>query len=142
MDGFSKPGLAVAAGILSDPDGRVLIARRPDGADHAGWWEFPGGKIRVGETSMQGLIRELGEELGITVRSATELMTFDHEYSDRIVRLHVWRVTEYAGEPAGREGQPIKWVAIPELMEERLLPADAPIIEELSSRFNRSSIQN
>jgi len=121
----------VAVGVLADEAGRALIAQRPGGSHQAGWWEFPGGKIHETETPLQGLIRELREELGIVVRSAVALLTFTHEYPEQIVRLHVWRVIEYDGRPTGREGQPLRWVPVADLMVERLLPADEPIVTAL-----------
>jgi 8-oxo-dGTP diphosphatase len=134
-----KPGISVAAGVLLDRDGRALIAQRPGGAHQEGWWEFPGGKIRADETPLQGLVRELSEEIGIEVRSADELLTYDHEYPDRIVRLHVWRVTDYAGRPSGMENQPLRWVAIGDLMVEDLLPADEPIVAALQQMVSSNS---
>ncbi len=134
MGGRSKPGIAVAAGVLADDAGRVLIAQRPDGVDQAGWWEFPGGKLHAGETPHEGLVRELNEELGIAVQSTVELLTYKYEYPDRVVRLHVWCVTKYAGRPTGREGQPLRWIAIPDLMDEGLLPADEPIVTALARK--------
>lgn len=131
MSSPEKPQIAVAAGILTDSKGRVLIARRPEGAHQGGWWEFPGGKLRRGETPLQGLIRELREELGIEVRAARPLLAYRHEYPERVIDLHVWRVTEFVGEPAGVEGQPLRWVAIAELTTVGLLPGDQPIIAAL-----------
>lgn len=127
----NKPEIVVAAGILTDANGRALIARRPDGAHQAGWWEFPGGKLRLGETPLEGLTRELREELGIEVRAAQPLLSYRHDYPERVVHLHVWRVNEFAGEPAGAEGQPLCWLPIGELLEAGLLPADRPIVDAL-----------
>lgn len=126
-----KPQIDVAAGILSDGTGRVLIAQRPEGAHQGGWWEFPGGKLRRGENPLEGLIRELREELGIEVRAARPLLAYRHEYPERVVDLHVWRVTEFSGEPVGLEGQPLRWVPIAELATVGLLPGDQPIIAAL-----------
>ncbi|MGI9343498.1 MAG: 8-oxo-dGTP diphosphatase MutT [Gammaproteobacteria bacterium] len=131
MSAAQKPEIEVAAGVLTDAAGRTLIACRPEDGHLGGWWEFPGGKLDARETPLQGLTRELHEELGIKVRAATPLVEYTHEYRDRIVRLHVWRVTQYDGEPTGIEGQPIKWTRIQELPEAGLLPADLPIIDVL-----------
>ena len=139
MGASSKPGIAVAAGILADQAGRVLITRRPEGSDQGGWWEFPGGKIRAGETPLQGLVRELDEELGIIVQSASALLTYAHEYPDRVIKLHVWRIWEYAGRPAGLEGQPLRWVPVSELMDGGLLPADRPIVDALQQIISSNS---
>jgi 8-oxo-dGTP diphosphatase len=134
-----KSRIAVAAGVLLDQDGRALITRRPEGTDLAGWWEFPGGKIEAGEEPLQGLIRELDEELGIVVRSASALVTCDYEYPEYVVNLHAWQVTDYAGQPSGREGQPLEWVAISELMSYGLLPADEPIVAALQQIISSNS---
>ncbi len=118
----------VAAGVLQDTRGQVLISQRLPGTHQAGAWEFPGGKINVGETA---LTRELAEELGIVVRTAAPLTRFTHRYADRSVVLDVWRVTEYDGMPRGLEGQPIRWAAPESLLEQGLLSADRPIIDAL-----------
>ncbi len=131
MDDSAKSGVVVAAGILVDHEGRALVAQRPDDAEQGGWWEFPGGKMHPGESPFDGLVRELDEELGISVKSASPLVEYVHEYPDRIVHLHFLRVTEYTGKPMGREGQPLRWVEIPELMDNGLLPADRPAVEVL-----------
>lgn len=127
----SQPLVRVAAGIIEDAQGRVLIARRPEAAHAGGYWEFPGGKIAAGETPAEGLVRELREELGIVVESASPVTRYRHTYPERVVELHVFRVARYAGEPAPLEGQPLRWVAIAELGSADLLPADRPIIEAL-----------
>lgn len=126
-----KPEIAVAAGILIDDQGRALITQRPDGAHQAGWWEFPGGKIDRAETPLEALKRELREELGIYVRRADPLMAYRHEYPERVVHLHVWRVEDYRGVPTGIEGQVLRWAPVDELMDNGLLPADLPIVQAL-----------
>jgi 8-oxo-dGTP diphosphatase len=140
MDGSGKSFVSVAAGVLVDYAGRVLVARRPEGSDQAGWWEFPGGKLRPGEVPLEGLVRELGEELGIGVQSASALMTYDHEYPDRVVRLHIWRVEKYSGRPAGMEGQSLRWTAVSNLMDGGLLPADRPIVDALQPLVDQPKI--
>ena len=121
----------VAAGVLQDTRGQVLISQRLPGAHQAGAWEFPGGKIHAGETPLAALTRELAEELGIVIRTAAPLTRFQHDYADRTVVLDVWCVTEYDGMPQGLEGQPIRWAAPEELLEQGLLPADRPIVDAL-----------
>ncbi len=130
--------LLVAAGVLRDDLGRVLIARRPDGGHAGGFWEFPGGKIQVDETPLQGLVRELAEEIGIAVSAAAPLMTFRHSYPERVVELHVFEVTHYSGEAQGLEGQPIRWVAVDELASAGLLAADQPIAVALATSRDRA----
>ena len=132
---MSKPekslSVNVAAGVLQDTRGQVLISQRLPGTDQAGAWEFPGGKIKVGETPLTALTRELAEELGIVVRTAAPLTRFTHRYADRSVVLDVWRVTEYDGMPRGLEGQPIRWAVPESLLEQGLLLADRPIVDAL-----------
>ena len=125
------PRIHVVAGVLSDASGRVLVARRPEGAHLAGLWEFPGGKLMPGEPREAGLARELAEELGVRVLSAHPLIEVEHRYPDRVVALDVWNVRSFAGEPRGREGQRIEWRAVHELDPAELPPADAPVLAAL-----------
>ena len=135
MPGLTPPELIlVAAGVLRDASGRVLIAQRPDGKHAAGFWEFPGGKIQAGESPLQALCRELAEEIGIVVSAATPLMTFRHSYSERVVELQVFEVSHYSGEPRGLEGQALRWVAVDALGSVGLLEADQPIAAVLVER--------
>ncbi len=126
-----SPSINVAAGVLLDIRGQVLISRRLPGTHQAGAWEFPGGKIKVGETPLAALTRELTEELGIIITAAAPLTRFTHRYADRTVVLDVWRVTEYDGMPRGLEGQPIRWAALESLLVLGLLLADRPIVDAL-----------
>ncbi len=135
MPGLTPPELIlVAAGVLRDASGRVLIAQRPDGKHAAGFWEFPGGKIQAGESPLQALCRELAEEIGIVVSAATPLMTFRHSYPERVVELQVFEVSHYSGEPRGLEGQALRWVAVDALGSVGLLEADQPIAAVLVER--------
>lgn len=128
------PGrIQVAAGVLSDRHGRVLITRRAPGSHQGGAWEFPGGKLGPGESPREALERELAEELGIRVQKAACLITVEHDYPDRSVRLHVFQVTRWVGEPRGLENQPLNWLPPQELMGTGLLPADEPIVKLLLS---------
>lgn len=121
----------VVAGALQDAQGRVLIARRPLGVHQGGLWEFPGGKLEPGEMPLRGLARELEEELGIRVLATRPLIRIPHDYGDRRVVLEVRRVTAFAGEPVGREGQPLAW-RHPEDLDPGVFPAaDRPIITAL-----------
>ena len=121
----------VAAGILCDAEGRILIAERLGGGPFHGLWEFPGGKIAEDETAVQALSRELAEELGIEVTSCATFMNLRHEYDDRIVTIEFFLVNDWASEPVGREGQALRWVPREQLNAEELLPADVPVIEAL-----------
>jgi len=122
----------VAAGILRDADGRVLICERVADGPFRGLWEFPGGKIGPGETAADALGRELSEELGIRVVQADAFMRVEHAYPDRSVDLEFFLVTEWDGDPAGLDGQALRWVPPSALDQAELLPADAPVIDALT----------
>jgi 8-oxo-dGTP diphosphatase len=126
--------LHVAAGVVCDGSGRVLIAQRTAGRHLAGHWEFPGGKVAPGETAIEALARELREEIGIEVGSAEPLVRYRHAYPERVVLLDVWLVTGHAGEPRALEGQPLRWETPDRLLDAGLLEADRPIVEALLSR--------
>lgn len=123
--------IAVACGVLQQPTGAVLITQRPAGKIAAGKWEFPGGKIEVGESALQALTRELQEEIGIHVTQARPLIRLHHDYTDRSVELDTWLVTAWDGEVHGREAQAHAWVAPVRLHDYDLLGADGPIVTAL-----------
>jgi 8-oxo-dGTP diphosphatase len=123
--------LRVAAGILRNAAGEVLIAERLCDWPFNGLWEFPGGKIDDAETSAAALRRELREELGIEVTMAEPFMKLSHEYVDRTVDLEFFLVNDWDGDPDGLEGQELRWVNISQLNEAELLPADAPLVQAL-----------
>lgn len=121
----------VMAGAIADRDGRILIAQRPRGRHLAGRWEFPGGKLASGEEPLEGLKRELAEELGVAVREARPLIRLRHEYPDRRVLLDVWQVTAYDGEPQALEAQALAWARPDELPKHDLIEADRAIVTAL-----------
>ena len=121
----------VVAGALFDESGRVLIAQRPPGKHMAGGWEFPGGKLEPGEAPLDGLKRELREELGVETLSAQPLIAYEHAYADRRVLLDLWLVDQHTGEPASLDNQSLKWVSLADLDDVGLLPADLPMIGAL-----------
>lgn len=126
-----RPLIHVACGVLVQPDGRLLIAQRPEGKVAAGKWEFPGGKIEAGETGLDALRRELHEELGIEVTAAEPLLRFRHDYSDRSVVLDTWRVTAWQGEPQSREQQDFRWQRPDAAATLDVLPTVRPILRVL-----------
>jgi 8-oxo-dGTP diphosphatase len=120
----SKPLLLVAACALVDVDGRVLLARRPEGKKMAGLWEFPGGKLNPGET------RELKEELGIDVTAAC-LAPFafaSHEYEGFHLLMPLFLCRRWKGIPTPREQQTLAWVRAQKLTDYEMPPADKPLI--------------
>ena len=122
----------VAAAVIERPDGSFLLAQRPAGKVYAGWWEFPGGKVETGEPAERALVRELREELGIEVRVAYPWITRVHVYEHATVRLNFFRVTEWTGEPHGRENQAFLWQRLDAPMVSPMLPANAPVLASLA----------
>ncbi|MEO1919415.1 MAG: 8-oxo-dGTP diphosphatase MutT [Paracoccaceae bacterium] len=122
--------LLVSAVALIDPDGRVLLAQRPEGKSMAGLWEFPGGKVEAGETPEAALIRELHEELGIdTWESCLAPLNFaSHSYSDFHLLMPLFACRKWKGTPHPREGQALKWVRANKLRDYPMPPADVPLI--------------
>ncbi len=122
--------LLVSACALIDGDGRVLLARRPEGKPLAGLWEFPGGKVAPGETPEAGLIRELREELGVEVSEAC-LAPFSfasHDYGAFHLLMPLFLCRRWEGVPAAREGQALAWVRPNRLGEYAMPPADRPLV--------------
>ncbi len=117
--------------MLKNPEGEVLLARRPAGSHQGGLWEFPGGKIEPGETAQQALARELLEELGVRVEKCRPLIRVSHCYQDRTVVLDTWLVSRWQGEPRGNEGQPLSWVPPQELCSRPMPAADKPVLGAL-----------
>ncbi|HBI06353.1 8-oxo-dGTP diphosphatase MutT [Erwinia persicina] len=124
--------LQVAVGIIRR-DGDIFLAQRSASSYMANRWEFPGGKIEADETPVQALKRELLEETGIEVVSATPYDTVDHTYDDLRVTLHFFIVDDWKGEPYGREGQPQRWVPQQELQAEEFPPANVDIVARLKA---------
>ena len=125
--------LLVVAVALVDADGRILLAQRPEGKTLAGLWEFPGGKLEAGERPEDALIRELEEELGITVKPAclAPLTFASHAYDDFHLMMPLYVCRRWQGEVTGREGQALAWVRPSKLRDYPMPPADAPLIPHL-----------
>ena len=121
----------VAAGILRDADGCILLTERLCDGPFNGLWEFPGGKIGPGESATQALARELAEELGIELQATRHFMSLCHDYADRSVSIDFFLVTDWHNDPAGIEGQRLRWVDASLLDANELLPADLPVIKAL-----------
>ena len=125
----------VAACALIDPDGRVLLAQRPEGKAMAGLWEFPGGKVEPGERPETSLIRELNEELGIVVKEeCLAPLTFaSHLYRDFHLLMPLYVCRRWEGTVTPKEGQILAWVRPNRLRDYEMPPADVPLIPHLSA---------
>lgn len=125
--------LDVAVGVLCDAEGRVLLARRPEGKPLAGYLEFPGGKIGHGELPQDALVRELREELDVAVISGdlSPLIRLHHTYPDFTVDVHAYTLERWRGDPAGAEGQALGWEPLANLLALPLLPANRPLVNAL-----------
>ena len=123
----------VSAVALIDPDGRILLAQRPEGKAMAGLWEFPGGKVEPGETPEQALIRELHEELGIsTWDSCLAPLSFaSHGYDDFHLLMPLFACRKWQGTPVSRENQQLRWVRVQDLRSYPMPAADLPLIPVL-----------
>ena len=128
-----KSVVLVVACALVDPDGRVLLARRPEGKAMAGLWEFPGGKVMPGELPETALIRELEEELGIDVTEAclAPLTFASHAYDTFHLLMPLYVCRKWSGQAMAREGQELKWVKPVRLRDYPMPPADEPLIGHL-----------
>ncbi len=128
---MNKPCIDVAAAAIVDGQQRVLLALRAAHRHQGNLWEFPGGKFEPGETAEHALVREIEEELGIRPTQWRPLITVEHQYADKAVRLHVFRVSAWQGEPHGREGQPLRWASNTELDGLQFPAANLPIVRAL-----------
>lgn len=123
----------VVACALVDTDGRVLLAQRPQGKAMAGLWEFPGGKVEPGERPEQTLIRELHEEIGISVSEpCLAPLTFaSHAYDAFHLLMPLYVCRRWEGQVTAREGQKLAWVRPNKLRDYPMPPADIPLIPHL-----------
>jgi 8-oxo-dGTP diphosphatase len=119
----------VAACVLVNKAGALLIAKRPPGRPLAGLWEFPGGKVERGEQAEDTVIRELKEELGIEIaRVDLEPLTFaSHAYPDFYLLMPLYRCARWHGAVTALEGQELRWVCAEDLADYDMPPADEPL---------------
>jgi 8-oxo-dGTP diphosphatase len=129
----STQTVLVAACALVDADGRVLIAQRPQGKPMAGLWEFPGGKVEKGERPEESLIRELREELDISVKEdCLAPLTFaSHVYPDFHLLMPLYVCRRWEGTVTAKEGQQLAWVRPNRLRDYEMPPADVPLVSHL-----------
>lgn len=131
MPAPTTAAMHVMAGVMLDPQGRVLLAQRPPGKHLAGLWEFPGGKLEAGETPVDGLVRELREELGVEASVEAPLIRVPWRYGERSLLLDARIVRRWQGEPASLDGQALRWIAPASVDVDLLTPADRHILRAL-----------
>lgn len=131
----NKKIVLVAAAALVDRKKRVLVAKRPEGKSMAGLWEFPGGKIEIGEVPEYALMRELREELGIETRPCGmfPVAFASHNYTDFHLIMPVFAIRVWSGEPTPKEGQELQWLPVQELYNLPMPDADKPLIPQIES---------
>ena len=122
----------VAVAIFLKPDGSFLLSSRPEGKPYPGYWEFPGGKIEPGESVRDALVRELIEELNVSITQTFPWFTFIMRYTHATVRLHCWRVLAWTGEMHRMEGQEFAWQKIDAIEVSPTLPGCVPIFKALA----------
>jgi 8-oxo-dGTP diphosphatase len=111
-------------------EGKVLVARRGPSMSMAGKWEFPGGKIELGETPEQAIVRELKEELAIAISIQGTLRVYDFAYAEKIVRLYPFLATIAAGEIQLREHSEVRWLLPSELLHLDWSEADVGVVND------------
>ena len=124
-------GIHVVAGVITDARDRILLARRTEGRDLAGLWEFPGGKVDPGETPEQALARELREELGIEARVGEPVIAVPQQYPHKRLCLDVRRIAAWSGTVKGLDGQALAWVPPHRLASYAMPDADRPVVAAL-----------
>ncbi len=128
---MTVPELLVVAALIEDACGRILLTRRAESGEHAGLWEFPGGKIEPGENAQQALRRELREELGIEAEAVRRVHRVRWHEAGRILILELWRTRIVAGSPRGCQGQPLRWFEPYAVRSLSMPPADVPLCSAL-----------
>ena len=139
MPTTARKTLLVAACALIDPDGRILMAQRPVGKDHAGRWEFPGGKVEANETPEQAVRRELFEELNVEpCESCLQPFSFaSFAYPDFHLIMPLFLCRQWDGFVRPKEGQATKWIWPDKIMDLDLVPADVDLASQLRDRLPR-----
>lgn len=134
---MKKKTIRVAAAIIYDQSQKnVLISQRKKDQDFSGLWEFPGGKIEDGEKPSNAMIREIQEELDITIHQDdfNEALTFNFEYPDKNIEFFFYNVFTFSGTPKGHENQKIEWVPLANIHERQFPDANWVVIDYLKEK--------
>ena len=125
--------IPVVCAIIEDEAGRFLLAKRPEGKCHGGFWEFPGGKLEEGESIETALVRELQEELLIQTEVFQILEMVEHHYEKSSIRLITCRARILSGIPTALEHSEIDWFSVHQIDRSSLAPADVPVLAMLTA---------
>jgi len=131
---MTRYSIKVTAAII-EKRGHYLIALRPHGDKHGGMWEFPGGKVELGETPEACLKREIQEELGIDIEVQNRVLTSCYSDDTTSIELSTYKVNHISGEPQAREHAALRWIAPPHFDEIEWSPADLPVVDVLRKAF-------
>ncbi|MCG7536378.1 8-oxo-dGTP diphosphatase MutT [Pseudoalteromonas sp. OOF1S-7] len=132
---MTKKVVNVAVGVIVR-DAQFFVCKRAKEQHQGGLWEFPGGKIEAQESVTQALARELKEEIGIDVHGSEHLLTIEHDYGDKQVKLEVHKVEDFSGQATGLEGQPSQWVSWCELKQLAFPAANVAILDALAQYYD------
>ncbi|EKO3862940.1 8-oxo-dGTP diphosphatase MutT [Vibrio harveyi] len=126
----------VAAIIFNQDKSQIFITKRPDDKHKGGFWEFPGGKVEQGESFEQAMIRELEEEIGITVTEQSLFEHLEYDYPEKSLKFDFMTVSQFDNQPYGREGQEGRWVDVAALLDYPFPEANVPILERVIKEFS------
>ncbi|AIV04519.1 MULTISPECIES: 8-oxo-dGTP diphosphatase MutT [Vibrio] len=126
----------VAAIIFNQDKSQIFITKRPDDKHKGGFWEFPGGKVEQGESVEQAMIRELEEEIGITVTEQSLFEHLEYDYPEKSLKFDFMTVSQFDNQPYGREGQEGRWVDVAALLDYTFPEANVPILERVIKEFS------
>lgn len=127
----------IVAGIIFNSDkSQIFITKRPSDKHKGGFWEFPGGKVEVGESIEQALIRELHEEIGIESTQLAPYVHLEYDYPDKSLKFDFMTVTEFDHQPYGKEGQEGRWIDVAELVNYTFPEANVPVLEQVLKEFS------
>lgn len=130
--GLEKKQVWISAGIILNAEqDKVFITQRAAKAHKGGFWEFAGGKVEVGETAEQAVIRELHEEVGIQATELEHFMALEHNYPEKSLKFDFFLVRAFEGKAYGKEGQPSEWVRLEELTNYAFPEANEVVLEKL-----------
>ena len=136
---MKRPVVSVVAAGLINSQKKVLLARRPEGKDMAGLWEFPGGKVRTGESRNSAIVRELEEEINIKLKPSTLLLlgSTKYPYDDFLLLMTFYLCRQWIGEPEPLEGQELIWIHLNQIKNYEMPPADLPLIYLLQENVDK-----